>query len=157
MKSILIFVVGALFGALCLYAWQGYQFQRINMSATLSEIPLEDVLNRQSFRADYGKPVHVEKLGTGERFSLTLASEANGQVRYSWRSLTDGMASGEGALYENYEKVAKTYAGTHMKDVGSSLTMVLEDVKLEWSRASDSSGYIYYNPEAIALTYQSKD
>jgi len=157
MKNVLIFVAGAALGALCLYAWHGYQFQRISMSATPSPISLEDALNRQSFRIEYGRPLRVEKLNTGERFTLTLTNAEDGRVRYSWRSMTDSESAGSGELFEKYEVVAKTPTGRHVKDDGGSLIIEFEDEKLQWSKASDSSGYIYYNPESLSLAYQVKD
>ncbi len=157
MKKTVIFVTGAIFGAVCLYAWQSYQFHRIAMSATLSPISHEDILNRKSFLVDYGSPLRLEQLATGEQFTLTLTQAGNGRARYSWQAHSPKEEEGSGELFEKYEHVASTPTGMHVKDAGGSLFIRLKDDLLEWSMASDSSGYIYYNSNSISITYQTKD
>jgi len=156
MKSILIFVAGVIVGVLCLYAWQGYQFQRITMCAPMYQTSLGDSIERQSFSVAYGKPLRVEKIGTGEIFTLTLTRRQNGNIGYTWINGTDKAKTGEGELYEKYEKVPMMPSG-NVKDVGSCLRIQLTDVALEWSAGSTDSGYIYYSPRRVTLAYQTED
>lgn len=170
MKYALTFSAGVVVGIVCLYAWQGYQFQRITMTDPISEYSVDDgfnsietpifqnsfsyALHRQSFKVVYGKPLRVALVGSDEVFTLTLIRIANGNIIYTWSPLESSQIGGEGELFEKYVKVAKTPSGTHIKDDGSSLRIVIDHISLEWSKGSDSGGYIYYNPSKVTLAYQ---
>ena len=156
MKNALIFIAGLIVGVVCLYAWQGYQFGRMMMDAPISQFSANDASSRQSFEITYDKPVRIAVIDSEDAFSLTLTRLPNGNVGYAWLSDTNKASSGSGELFEKYEEVAKTPTGSHVKDVGSSLGIEIQDVTLEWSSGSDSSGWIYYNPSKITLAYQTK-
>jgi len=86
-----------------------------------------------------------------------LSRLPNGNVGYAWTSNSEAQGGGQGELFEKYKKVAKTPTGTHVKDAGGSLRIKLDGHSLEWSSGSDSTGYIYYNPNKVTLAYQNKD
>ena len=153
MKNTLIFIAGLIVGVMCLYAWQGYQFRRITMEAPISQFSADDASSRQSFEITYGKPLRVAVIDSEDAFLLTLTRLPNGNVGYAWLSDANKVSSGSGELFEKYEEVAKTPTGSHVKDVGSSLGIEIQDVTLEWSSGSDSGGWIYYNPSKITLAY----
>jgi len=157
MKYALTFIAGVVVGIVCLYAWQGYQFQRITMGAPISQFSAEDITGRQSFDVSYGSPLRVVSVDSGAVFTLTLSQLPNGNVGYAWKSDADDSKSGQGELFEKYEEVAKTPTGRHVKDAGGSLRIKLDGHSLEWSSGSDTSGYIYYNPGKVALAYQDND
>ena len=157
MKYALTFIAGVVVGIVCLYAWQGYQFQRITMGAPISQFSAEDVTGRQSINVTYGRPMRVASVDSGAVFTLTLTKLPNGNVGYAWKSDSDDSNSGQGELFEKYDEVARTPSGRHVKDAGGSLSIKLDGHSLEWSSGSDSSGYIYYNPSKVALAYQTKD
>lgn len=157
MKYALTFIAGVAVGIVCLYAWQGYQFQRITMGASISQISSDDLTERKSFDVTYGRALRVVDIGSGAIFTLTLNRLPNGNVGYAWKSDADDQNGGRGKLFEKYEEVAKTPTGTHVKDAGGSLRINLSGHSLEWSSGSESSGYIYYNPSNVALAYQTKD
>jgi len=157
MKYALTFIAGVVIGIVCLYAWQGYQFQRITMGAPISQFSSEDLTGRQSFDVTYGRPVRVVAVDSGAAFTLTLSRLPNGNVGYAWTSNSEAQGGGQGELFEKYKKVAKTPTGTHVKDAGGSLRIKLDGHSLEWSSGSDSTGYIYYNPNKVTLAYQNKD
>ena len=82
MKNALIFVAGVVVGIVCLYAWQGYQFQRITMGAPISQFSAEDITGRQSFNVTYGRPLRVASVDSDAAFTLTLNQLPNGNVGY---------------------------------------------------------------------------
>ena len=108
MKYALTFIAGVVVGIVCLYAWQGYQFQRITMGAPISQVSSEDITGRQSFAVTYGRSLRVVSADSGAAFTLTLSQLPNGNVGYAWKSDTDDLKSGQGELFEKYEEIAKT-------------------------------------------------
>ena len=157
MKYALTFIVGVVVGIVCLYAWQGYQFQRITMVAPISQFSAEDITGRHSFKVTYGRPLHVASVDSDAAFTLTLSQLPNGSIGYAWKSDADDSKSGQGELFEKYDEVARTPTGTQVKDAGGSLIIKPDGHSLEWSSGSDSSGYIYYSPSKMTLAYQTKD
>jgi hypothetical protein len=153
MKHLFTFITGVVVGIVCLYAWQGYQFQRITMGAPISHVSPQDITGRQPFAVTYGKSLRVVITDSGAAFTLTLSRLPNGNVGYDWKSDTDDLKSGRGELFEKYEEIAKTPAGKFVKDAGGSLKIELDGHSLAWSSGSDSSGYIYYNPNMATLAY----
>lgn len=138
MKYVLTFIAGVAMGIICLYAWQEYQFQRISMDAPILEVT-PDHFELKSFEVTYGKPL------------------PSGNVGYVWQSNSNDQNNGRGELFEKYEVVKKTSTGNHVKDAGSSLRMYISGHSLEWSSGSESSGYIYYNPNIMTIAHQSNN
>jgi len=75
-------------------------------------------------------------------------------VEYRWRyqpvaDVPEGV--GSGWVREKYDRIESDGGGYALEDLGSQLFVYAGPVVVEWSRNTDHSGWIYYDPEVITV------
>ncbi|MCB9419732.1 MAG: hypothetical protein H6667_08005 [Ardenticatenaceae bacterium] len=74
-----------------------------------------------------------------------IFSEDGAAYQWRYKSYTSTEEkSGSGRLYENYVRTPIATSENRIVDIGSSLTITIEDMQATWSFSGKSSGWIYY-------------
>ena len=148
MKKITIFVRGFFTGIVAIIAFQQIQLRLPYRHATLGYFDVQFAVERKSFQVDYDQPVFLTDK-SGSQFKIVFKPASDGKIEYSWSAVTDAGRKGSGTVFENYKTVGKTHDGVRVKDVGSQLKIVIEDLQIEWSSGGPSFGWIYFHPDDI--------
>jgi hypothetical protein len=75
------------------------------------------------------------------------------EAAYQWRYRpynSDTEQVGTGRVYENYA-LTPLIGGSQVVDLGSVLSIEIADMRVNWSSASSSSGWIYYKSLGLAV------
>lgn len=157
MKTVLTLLLGIVTGVVLVYAWQGYQYQKLRYSSGEAlEIYTIRSVDSQSFYHEYSRSLYVEDLNSKKKYEITFYPREGGVVDYAWKSQDDESEHGEGSVFEKYE--TKDFDleefSVEVEDVGGSLSVSVGQLALDWSAASRVGGWISYNPGLASLSIQ---
>lgn len=99
--------------------------------------------------------IFASKAKPEERLALLFTKFAKGQATYRWlyfNPLTKDWVSGAGRLQEVYDKVQTGDRGLEVITVpGHNTKIQAGKIAIEWSRGSETSGWLYFRPEHLAF------
>lgn len=88
------------------------------------------------------------------RAIIEFTEFSNDAASYRFKALEEGASEvtfGTARVFEKYTRDERNDGSVDLKDGGSELFVVAGSLKVEWSYASQKSGFLYFSPSIIRL------